>query len=147
MSDINATITQPVIQITFPASGTGPAGPPGPSGGSVITWTAGENMSTGRVVVIDNGEAFYFQPTDATHHGRAYGITTTSATAGNDVDVQICGEVIDAAFTFSPDLPVWVDVDGEIVDTQPATTLIQKAGVTTTAQKILIDFSISIKKS
>jgi hypothetical protein len=147
MADTQVTITQPVIEINFPASGTGPTGPPGPVGGSVITWPAGENLSTGRVVIIDGGEAFYFQPSDTTHQGRAYGITVTSATEGNDVDVQVGGEVQDAAFTFAADTPLWVDDDGEIINTQPALTLIQKAGVASAAQKILIDFSINVKKS
>jgi hypothetical protein len=40
-----------------------------------------------------------------------------------------------------------VDDDGEIINTQPALTLIQKAGVASAAQKILIDFSINVKKS
>jgi len=90
MADINVTLTEtatvqatvsntPVINVTM--LGSGPPGPAGPAGGSTITYEAGQNLSTGRVVVVDGLQAWYFQNTDSTHLGRAFGITTTSATA------------------------------------------------------------------
>ena len=60
----------------------GPQGPPGPAGGSAVTWPAGENLSAGRVVIIEGGSAYHFQPGNVAHQGRAYGVTTTAATAG-----------------------------------------------------------------
>jgi hypothetical protein len=143
MADTQVTITQPVIEINFPASGTGPTGPAGPAGGSFVTYPAGENLSSGRGVIIDGGEAFYYQPSDDTHVGRLFGITITSATAGNDVDVQISGEITDAAFSFAADSVLWVGADGEIFDTvQSGNT--QKAGMSVGADKMRIDFSIQI---
>lgn len=137
-----------VVSIEFNGVLPGPPGPAGPAGGSAVTWTAGQNLSTGRVVIIDNGEAFYFQPSNTAHQGRAYGITITSATQGANVDVQISGERADAAFSFTADTPVWVDADGEIVNTQPVTgALIQLAGVASGAKKLVIDFSLSIKRN
>lgn len=155
MSDVYVEISQPslAVEISQPnivveiGGGIGPPGPVGPEGGSSVTWPAGQNLSSGRAVVIDGGEAFYFQPSDATHEGRAYGITITSATTGNDVDIQISGERADAAFSFAADTPVWVDADGEIVNTQPATgVLIQRAGVASAAKKMIIGF-FCIKKN
>lgn len=115
---------------------------------SYETYPAGQNLSAGRVVIIDGGEAFYFQNTDATHVGRAYGVTKTSATTGNNVSIQAYGIIQDAAFTFTADNSVWVGTDGEIFDSIPATgVIIQKAGVASEDKKMLIDFGVQILKS
>lgn len=157
MADINVILTNtanveatlsntPVINVSM--LGSGPPGPPGPAGGSTVTYAAGQNLSSGRVVVVDTLEAWYFQNTDANHVGRAFGITTTSATAGNNVTIQVSGLVQDAAFGFVADTPLWVGADGEVFNTQPITgVIIQKAGVAYEDNKLLIDFSVSVKKN
>ena len=126
----------------------GDQGDPGPPGGSIVTWPAGQNLSSGRAVIIDDGKAFYFQPGNVLHHGRAYGITATSALITTNVDIQIGGERSDAAFSFVADTPVWVDEDGEIVNTQPSgLAIVQQAGVASAAKKMIINFSLSIKNN
>ena len=176
MSDITIEITQtevsfslqtPVIEIEFPTSLPGVLLPTDGDVGDVLTWNgaiwrpeapgtsanlevypAGENLSAGRVVIIDGLEAWYFQNTDATHAGRAYGITKTSATVGSDVTIQVQGVIQDAAFNFTADRIVWVGADGEIFDSQPVTgVLVQKAGVAAEDKKMRIDFSIQILKN
>lgn len=169
-SEIEISLQTPVIEIEFPASLQGVGVPAGGDVGDVLTKTgsgdyvtgweapgaganlevypAGENLSSGRVVIIDGLGAWYFQNTDATHAGRAYGVTKTSATVGNDVTIQVQGVISDAAFNFTADRIVWVGADGEIFDTQPITgVLLQKAGVAAEDKKMMIDFSINIKKN
>lgn len=141
-------LNQPRYTMSLARGTQGPQGPPGLPGGTSVTYQAGENLSSGRVVVIDGGQAFYFQPADSTHQGRAFGVTVTSATSGNSVDIQTVGERTDAAFSFTADTPLWVDSDGEIVNTQPGSgALIQGAGVASGNKKILIDLSLNIKKN
>jgi hypothetical protein len=125
----------------------GPQGPPGPAGGSAVTWPAGENLSPGRVVIIEGGSAYHFQPGNVAHQGRAYGVTTTAATAGNNATIQILGEVENAAFTFAADKLLYVFTNGIIVDSEPNIDIIQLAGISSGGNKMRIDFSISIKKS
>lgn len=151
---VNLTEQQIVVQIVegnlaaYFDGGTGPQGPPGAAGGTVVQYEAGENLSTGRVVIIDGLKAWYFQNDDLSHAGRAFGITTSSAVAGNDVSIQIAGVLQDAAFNFTADRIVWVGADGEIFDTIPVTgALLQKAGVACEDKKLLIDFSTIIKSS
>ena len=121
--------------------------PPG-SSANLEVYPAGQNLSSGRVVIIDGLEAWYFQNTDATHTGRAYGVTKTSALVGNDVTIQVQGVIQDAAFGFTADRIVWVGADGEIFDVQPVTgVLIQKAGVASEDKKMMIDFSITVLKN
>lgn len=122
----------------------GPQGPPGPAGGSVVQYPAGENLSAGRVVIIEGGEALYFQPSTPAHGGRAFGVTTTSALTGETVNIQVVGEPADASFSAFSDVPLYVGDDGEIQTTFPASGLIQKAGFGTGTNKIMIDFSTQI---
>jgi len=119
--------------------------PPG-SAANFETYPAGQNLSSGRVVIIDGGEAWYFQPGTAAHGGRAFGITKTSATAGNDVTIQLEGTITDAAFSAFLDEALYVGTDGELQTTWPGAGLIQKAGISEGGNKVKIDFSIQIQQ-
>lgn len=144
--DYTLVVRRPAYSISISKGTQGPQGVPGPAGGSVVTYPAGETLSAGRVVIIDGGEAFYFQPSDPTHSGRAFGITTTSATAGNSVSIQAIGEATDASFAAFADVPLYVIADGELSTTWPASGLLQKAGFGTGTNKVKIDFSIQIQQ-
>lgn len=124
----------------------GPQGEPGPAGGSVVVYPAGENLSAGRVVIIEAGQAIYFQPSDMSHSGRAFGITATSATTGNNVNIYAIGEATDAAFSAFADVPLYVGDDGELQTTWPTSGLLQKAGFGTGTNKVRIDFSVQIQQ-
>jgi hypothetical protein len=52
-----------------------------------------------------------------------------------------------AAFTFAADQILYVFNNGVIVDTDPELAVMQVAGVSSGANKMRIDFSISIKKA
>lgn len=167
-TEISFSLQTPVIQIDFPTSLPGVGVPPGGDVGDVLTKTAagdyvtgweppgaganletyqaGENLSAGRVVVIDGGEAFYFQPGTVSHGGRAWGITKTSATAGADVTIQRDGVVTDAAFSGFVDEALYVGPDGELQTSWPGTGLLQKAGIAAGGNKVRIDFSIQIQQ-
>lgn len=118
--------------------------PPG-SAADFEIYPAGENLSSGRAVVINAGEAFYFQPADPTHYGRAFGITKTSATTGNDVTIQKDGVITDAAFNSFSDEVLYVGTDGELQTTWNAGEMVQKAGIAAEAGDVKIDFSIQIQ--
>ena len=116
------------------------------SAGNLFTYPAGQNLVTGRVVIIEAGKAWYFQPSNIAHHNRAAGITKSSASTGADVTIQPYGVISDAAFTFAPDIPLWVNTNGEVVNTiNPSWLITQKAGVSYENDKMLIDFSTSVK--
>lgn len=146
MTSVPISIPGPA-QINVTLTSTGPRGATGAPGGSAVTYTAGEALAAGRVVIIDGGEAWLFQPSDPTHQGRAYGITISSANLGASASIQIGGEIENAAFTFAADAPLYVYNNGIIVDTAPNTTIIQGAGVASGTGKMRIDFSKSILTS
>ena len=147
---VEVQIQRPTIDIQVGGSvpgATGPQGPPGPAGGSAVTYPAGEAISAARVVIIQGGEAFHFQPSNVAHQGRAYGISTAAAVMGASATIQIGGEMTNAAFTFAADSILYVFNNGIIVDTDPNLALVQLAGVSSGANTMRIDFSISIKQA
>jgi len=146
MSDVFVEISQPNLSVNI-AGAPGPAGPPGPAGGASVIYPAGEALSAARVVIIDGGEAFHFQPSNTTHQGRAYGITTAAASTGADATIQIIGEMEHASFTFAADSILYVYNNGVIVDTDPDLAVMQVAGVSAEGDKMRIDFSLSILKA
>jgi hypothetical protein len=145
-SEVVVEIVNRPIEITIPVGMMGPQGPAGPAGGSVVEYPAGQNLSAGRVVIIDTGEAFYFQPATIAHAGRAFGVTATSASIGNDVSIQVSGTIEDAGFSGFSDEALYVGTDGELQNTWPITGLLQKAGVAVGGNKVKIDFSIQIQQ-
>lgn len=107
----------------------GATGPQGPAGGSAVTFPAGEVIAPARLVIIEGGEAFHFQPSNVAHQGRAYGISTTAAILGADVAMQIGGEMEHASFTFAADSILYCFNNGIIVYTDPDLSIMQLAGV------------------
>jgi hypothetical protein len=115
---------------------------------NLVSYPAGQNLFAGRVVIIEAGQAWYFQPSNISHHNRAAGITRASASMGGIVTIQPYGVISDAAFTFAPDIPLWVNTNGEVVNAiNPSWLVVQKAGVSYENDKMLIDFSTSIKSN
>lgn len=104
------------------------------------TWPAGENLSSGKIVIISSGEAIYFQPANATHAGRAYGVTKTSASAGNDVTIQVSGNISDPSFVFTAESGLYAAANGAITETKPTTQLIQFVGIAVGAGLMKIQF-------
>lgn len=141
------TIRKPRYTISLSRGTQGPPGPVGPAGGTAVTFPAGENLSAARVVMISGGSAYHFQPGNTAHQGRAYGITTAAAATGADATIQISGQMEHAAFTFAADQILYVFNNGVIVDTDPELAIMQIAGISSGANKMRIDFSISIKKA
>lgn len=137
--EIDVNINSPEIDIDIPVGAQGPQGPTGPAGGSVESYPAGEVMSSGRAVIISGGQAFYFQPSNATHVGRFFGVTKTSASnIGDSVDIQLSGTITDASFSFTPDTPVFAGANGVVTSTVPASGLSQPVGVSVDTTKIKI---------
>jgi len=117
----------------------GPQGEPGPPGGAVVEYNAGENLSAGRLVILSSGTVRYFQPGVPAHAGRALGITKTSALTGEAVMVQVAGVLSDPAFNFTPDAPVYSRTNGELFSTPGVTGIVQFVGTALSANSLIIN--------
>lgn len=144
-AEIQTVLPSPVeVVVEMTSGGRGMRGPQGTAGSVSAQYVAGENLSAGRCIVVEGGEAFYFQKDNPTHAGRACGITISSALTGSTVSVQKSGDVEDVSFaTFDTKL-LWVGLDGELQETVPTTGLLQKAGIGIGSNKVTIDFSQQI---
>ncbi len=140
---LNIEVEVNALNIEVELGQTGPQGVPG--GAATETYPAGENLSTGRVVILEAGEAFYFQPTDPDHAGRVVGLTKSSASTGSDVSIQPFGVASDPAFSFTPDVGLYATTNGQITATKPTTDIIQFVGVALETNKIRLDFWPSIQ--
>lgn len=125
----------------------GPQGEKGDTGSEVLSYTAGENLSAGRIVVKSSGKVYYFNPNDLDHIGKNLGVTITSALLDEVVNVQFNGSITDASFDFEPDRPLYVGVNGQMFTTVQDVLIIQRAGVSVETNKIIIDFFLPIIKT
>lgn len=107
---------------------------------------AGETLVAGRVVIMSGGKAFYFQPANPAHAGRAYGITRQSATVDQPVVVVTAGTLQHDSFSFAADTRLFVGADGVITAAVPSEGISQLAGASAASNKIRINFSHITKK-
>lgn len=136
-------VNQPVAHVVMPkVSVRMPVGLPGPPGvsSSEEDLTAGETLAAGRVVVVSGGKAYYFQPSNAAHAGRAYGVTKTSVSANSTVRVVLAGPMQYDGFSFTPDQRLFVAADGIITAAVPTSGISQFVGSSVAADKIRISF-------
>lgn len=75
------------------------------------------------------------QPTTA---DAVVGITTGSATPGGEVTVRTDGVMIEPSWTWTPEEPVFLGLNGLITQTAPATGVVVELGVALTTTSILV---------
>lgn len=143
-NDYAIGVSHPLYEIDIQRGTQGPQGIPGPPGGQVVLYEAGQDLSSGRAVVIDGGDAFYFQPGTALHAGRVVGVTKTAALSGNDVQVQLSGEFTDAGLGLTVDRPVFAGANGVLSVTPSPTGIVQMMGVSISADEMIIQIQLPL---
>lgn len=109
----------------------------------MISATAGQDLGGQRVVMINNGQAFYCDASDTEHIGYSIGITATSASNGSSVLVQILGEIREPSWSFSPGM-VWLGTNGALTQTPPSSGVLQSVGRAIDPATLQIDFSTQL---
>jgi hypothetical protein len=103
-----------------PAGVPGPPGPPGAAGAVTLSYIAEIALSGHRVVVLNaTAQLIYADSGIAAHANKVLGITTGAAAAGASATVQIGGEVVEPTWSWVLDTPIWLGVDGTLVQVQP----------------------------
>lgn len=115
----------------------------GSSSANTITVTAGENLSGHRVVYVDNGSAFLFDPTNSSHWFKQLGFTTAAGTTGNPILLVIEGLIDWTAAPLTANKTYYSTPTG-ISFTAPTSGLLQKVGISTSSTKLVVDFDLSI---
>lgn len=115
---------------------------------NVISLIAGEALGGQRIVTTNaSGSAVYADNTTLTDSNKILGFTRTSAGSGSAITILTLGEMVDASFSFTPDVPIWLGVTGLPTQTPPTgTNLIALCAQALTATKIFIRVQQSIIK-
>lgn len=102
----------------------GPPGPPGiegPSGALAFNYPAAYPISGHRAVMLNAaGELVYASAGVLANADRVLGVTLNAAAAGDVVKVQRSGEVTEPSWSWSPDSPIYLGLDGVLTQTPPA---------------------------
>ncbi len=117
----------------------GEQGPAGPAN-SFITKTASVAIGGHRVVVLNASEqAIYADSSITAHADKVLGVSTGAADAGASVQVQTYGEMVEASFSFTPELAVYASTNGLMTQTPPASGFKRGIGFALAATKLFID--------
>ncbi len=110
-----------------------------------LTLIAGEIINGDRLLVNISGLAYMFDPSDAAHYRKAVGISKTSATLGNPVEI-ITNEQIATGLSLTSGDAYFGGSTGTLTNTAPATGISQFIGVALTSTNLLINIQIPITK-
>jgi hypothetical protein len=104
---------------------------------------AGENLSGNRAVYINNGKAYYFDPTNPSLYGRCFGITTGAALMNDTVFIQMGGVMNWTAAPLTPNSNYYVEANG-VLTNSPNQTVLQRVGHAIAPDKLKINFDLNI---
>jgi hypothetical protein len=137
-SEVSTRIERPAVHVT--GGNQGPAGipgPPGPAGGTTATAPAGEALGGQRAVYIAAGEARYASAADDSAAVVA-GITTGAVADGDTATYQLSGAMTEPSWNWTPELPVFLGLSGQLTQTPPAAGAIVELGIALTPQTIVV---------
>lgn len=97
-------------------------------------------LSALRVVTISNGELVYADSSNVSHAYSVLGLLLQSTSTGQQVRALTDGPVMDAAWAWSPLLPVWLGNAGYLTQTAPTSGF--QLQVATAVTPISLDFEI-----
>jgi hypothetical protein len=126
-------------KITDTVVSGGIQGPPGVPGASTQFeyHTAGETLGGNRAVTLGNTGLTY--PGLSSPNSFVLGLTTSSASLGELVEVQITGTQTEPSWAWNVGLPVFVGTNGVLTQTPPTSGQTLIVGWAATPTKVVID--------
>jgi len=107
---------------------------------NVLKVVAGEVLGGQRVVMLENGVAFYYDPSDEKNVGKVIGITNQASIQGEQIDIVGFG-VITNMGNLIPNQIYYAGLNGLISETPIASGIFQRIGIAIDANNLKIDFS------
>lgn len=102
-------------------------------------YTAGENISSGNVVMLSGGLIYKYDPTDENNYGKAIGIAKTAAITSGTVNVVLSGIVEVVGWGLTQDENYFAGLLGSITTTPPSTGLLNLVGIAKDSNTLIID--------
>ncbi|HYC27610.1 MAG TPA: hypothetical protein VEB42_02325 [Chitinophagaceae bacterium] len=119
------------------------------NGGSGIDYSthqtiAGETLSGGRVVYINGGKAFYFNPANTSLYGKALGITKGAALQDDQAYIQMLGVMNWPDNNLTPGAVYYAGVNGALTTNPAGLTVLQRVGHAIATNKLKLSFDLNI---
>lgn len=110
------------------------------SSGSYIagTFTAGEDIGGGKVVMLNSSKVYNFDPSNTGNYAKSIGITNASVTNGNPVDVVLHGECNQLGGLIAGS-SYFADINGGLTTSAPLTGISQIIGVAKNSITIVVE--------
>lgn len=116
----------------------GPQGPAGPSGG-IISLPTNSTISIHKAVVVNNSGFVEYASADNILTAKSVvGITTQSAGAGANVNVQTAGDVEDSTWSWTAGLPIYLGLNGFLTQDQNVGLFQLQVANASSATKIIV---------
>jgi hypothetical protein len=110
------------------------------SDGNITTATAGEIINGGRLVYIEEGKAYLFNPNNVSLYGRTLGFAINAAVEDADVTIQLNGIFQDDGFILSPGTMYFAGANGTLTTNLTGLAMIVPVGHSIAADKLSINF-------
>lgn len=138
--------TTPVSPVRTISVVQGARGATGETGNSTETVTAGETISALKPIAIIDGEAVVASHSTSAHKGFLGGISITSATSGNNVNVRTAGQIQDDSWNWDVAIP-WIFVgNGILTQTPPTSGWLQSVARVESADTIFVQLGEIIER-
>lgn len=117
---LQTVLTQPAPRTTTLSMGQGPSGPPGSAGGQYLPYLAYTDLSGHRVLKTYTAtQVGYADSSNTFDASSILGISTGAAVAGDRIDVQFFGTMIEPSWNWVPNRPVFCGPMGVLTQTPP----------------------------
>lgn len=138
MSDITVNITSPVIEVELQSGLPGPQGPPGPAGGSAMTYPAGAAVSAQRLVKVVDGEVTHYNPA-VDYDIIPAGVAMNGASTGQDVTITGFGPATITGWGLTPGATYWAGANGQVVAIDPENAVSIIVGTAIESDTLLVN--------
>lgn len=128
----------PAPVIGYPTQG--PAGPPGPAGGTSIARIAGETLGGYRLVRASAPNTVaYVDSSNPDHGDDTLGLTEGAAIIGTTVNVRVGGSITFNGWAWTPGEPVFASTNGLLTQNPTESGFMQMVGFAESATTIFVD--------
>lgn len=114
----------------------------GGGGGSAdvvqTTKNAGTAIGGHRAVKVVAGLLQYASKDDNPSAESVYGITINAGNIGDPIDVVLSGEIQEASWSWTQNLPIYLSTSGQLTQTAPTTGAVVELGIAVTSDTMLV---------
>lgn len=102
---------------------------------------AGDNIGGHRVVMVEGGEAVYFDISTSASIGKELGISNNATSTGGSVEILTNGIITNPGWGLTPDTIYYAGASGIIQSTAPNPGVVLQVGVAVTVDSLKIGLS------